>query len=229
MKVLPLAALLILLLSLLPNCSTSPQDPADLILLNGTFWTANPEQQSAAAVAVRRGRLAFVGEADQAIARRGPATELIDLEGAFVVPGFNDNHVHFASAARFLEFNIMHARTQDQFVEQVREVAAGLESGEWILGGYWGAYSQWAEGSAGGESAAGFRPDIGLIEKLTAGNPLFIQEFDSSSFAANRAALVAAGLDPEQPSAPEFSSRRMPRESPPAYSRVQEWLPSFHR
>ncbi len=193
---------LMLLWSLLPNCSTSPQDTADLILLNGTFWTANPEQQSAAAVAVRRGRLAIVGDVDQALARRGPTTELIDLNGAFVVPGFNDNHVHFASAAGFLEFNIMRVRTQDEFVEQVRDVAGGLQRGEWILGGYWGAYDQWAEGSAGGEAAAGFTPDISLIEKLTAGNPLYIQEFDSSSFAVNRAALVAAGLDPEQPSAP---------------------------
>ena len=196
------ALLFILMLSLLPNCTTSPQDSADLILQNGSFWTGNPEQQSAAAVAIRRGRLVFVGDADEAIVYRGPSTELIDLNGALVVPGFNDNHVHFASAARFLEFNIMRVRSQDEFLERTRKVVEGLESGEWILGGYWGAYEQWAEGSAGGEAADGFTPDIALIEELTARNPLYIQKFDDSSFAVNRAALVAAGLDPERPSAP---------------------------
>ena len=196
------ALLFILLLSLLPNCSPSPQDSADLILQNGSFWTGNPEQQSATAVAIRRGHVMFIGDADEAIVYRGPSTELIDVNGAFVVPGFNDNHVHFASAARFLEFNIMRVGSQDEFLERAREVVEGLESGEWILGGYWGAYDQWAEGSAGGEAAEGFTPAIALIEELTARNPLYIQKFDNSSFAVNRAALVAAGLDPERPSAP---------------------------
>ncbi len=196
------ALLFILLLSLLPNCSTSPHNSADLILQNGSFWTGNPEQQIATAVAIRRGRLVFVGDADETIVYRGPSTELIDLNGAFVVPGFNDNHVHFASAARFLEFNIMRVRSQDEFLERARQVVEELESGEWILGGYWGAYEQWAEASAGGEATDGFTPDIALIEELTARNPLYIQKFDNSSFAVNRAALMAAGLDPERPSAP---------------------------
>ncbi len=191
-----------LLLSFLPKCSSSAEDPADLILLNGTCWTGNPEQRSATAVAIRRGRLVLVGDADEAMIHRGPFTELIDLNGAFVVPGFNDNHVHFASAARFLEFNLMRVRSQDEFLERTREVVEHLESGEWILGGYWGAYDQLAEGSTAGEAADGFTPDIALIEELTARNPLYIKEFDNSSFAVNTAALVAAGLDPERPTAP---------------------------
>ncbi len=203
----------VLLLSLLPECGTSA-DPADLILLNGTFWTGSPERQYATAVAVRRGRLVVVGNTDEAMSHRGPATEIIDLSGAFVVPGFNDNHVHFASAARFLEFNLMSVRSQDEFLERAREAVQGLEHGEWIVGGYWGAYDQWAEGSAGEKAADGFTPDMSLIHALTAGNPFFIQRFDSNSFAANTAALVAARVDPERPSAPGVVFERNARGKP---------------
>ncbi|HXQ71844.1 MAG TPA: amidohydrolase family protein, partial [Pyrinomonadaceae bacterium] len=69
---------------------------------------------------------------------RTPQTRAIDLKGRFVIPGFNDNHVHFASAAQFLEFNIMRVSTQDEFVARVKDVVLQLPKGEWILGGYWG-------------------------------------------------------------------------------------------
>ena len=112
------------------------------------------------------------------------------------MPGFNDNHVHFASAAQFLEFNIMAVSTQEEFVKRMKEVVAGLNKGEWIVGGYWGAYDQWAAGSAGGQRREPFAPDMKLVAEITADYPVFIRKFDDSQFAVNAAALKAAGLDP---------------------------------
>jgi predicted amidohydrolase YtcJ len=130
--------------------------------------------------------------------------KVIDLQGHFVTPGFNDNHVHFASAAQFLEFNIMAASTQEQFVARVREVISRLPKGEWIVGGFWGAYDQWASGSAGSQRREPFAPDMNLVAQLTADYPMFIRKFDDSLFAANRPALRAAGLDPQNPTAPDI-------------------------
>ena len=67
-------------------------------------------------MAIKDGKFVFVGSNEVALKQRGPNTRVIDLRGDFAVPGFNDNHVHFASAAQFLEFNIMRVSTQEEFV-----------------------------------------------------------------------------------------------------------------
>jgi predicted amidohydrolase YtcJ len=82
-------------------------DVADLILHNATIWTVDEKNPTVQAVAIKDGKFVVVGSDAAALKLRGPKTRVVDLKGAFVVPGFNDNHVHFASAAQFLEFNIM--------------------------------------------------------------------------------------------------------------------------
>src|SRR5436190_16936826 len=125
------------------------QDPADLILRNGLIYTVDATNTMTEAVAIRGGKFVFVGSNKDVTRYRGKQTQVIDLKGQFVVPGFNDNHVHFAAAAQFLEFNIMRAATQQEFVARLKDIVARLPKGEWILGGYWGAYDQWAAGSSG--------------------------------------------------------------------------------
>jgi predicted amidohydrolase YtcJ len=181
----------------------APMAPADLILHRCVVWTGEAARPRAEAVAMRGGIIAAVGSEVEVMRLRGHATTVIDLGGAFVVPGFSDNHTHFASAARFLEFNIMTTSTQDEFVERTRRLTARLPKGEWILGGYWGAYDQWARGSAGGAAQAPFTPDMRLVEEIARDHPIFIRKFDDSEFAVNRAALRAAGVDPDNPSAPD--------------------------
>ena len=118
-------------------------DPADLILKNGLIYTVDSTNTITEAVAIRGGKFVFVGSNKDVNRYRGKQTRVVDLKGLFVLPGFNDNHVHFSSAAQFLEFNIMRVSTQQEFVSRVREVIARLPKGEWILGGFWGAYDQW--------------------------------------------------------------------------------------
>jgi len=182
---------------------SSRSDAADLILHNGVIWTVDSKNSTAQAVAIKGGTFAVVGSNRAALSLRGPRTEVIDLRGRFVVPGFNDNHVHFASAAQFLEFNIMAITSQPEFVARVKQVIARLPTGEWILGGFWGAYDQWAAGSAGSQGRQSFAPDMKLVEETTTDYPMFIRRFDDTQFAANRAALRAAGVDPENPRAVE--------------------------
>jgi len=184
------------------NARQGPQgQSADLILHNGFVWTVDDKNPTAQAVAIKAGKFIAVGSSSDVLKLRGAGTQVIDLRGRFVVPGFNDNHVHFASAAQFLEFNIMATSTQDEFVKRVKEVIARLPRGEWIVGGFWGAYDQWAAGSAGGQRRAAFIPDMKLIEDITGDYPMFIRKFDDSEFAANTAALKAAGIDPDDPQA----------------------------
>src|SRR5437667_3816491 len=174
-------------------------DPADLILRNGLIYTVDVTNTMTEAVAIRGGKFVFVGSNKDVTRYRGKQTRVIDLKGQFVVPGFNDNHVHFASAAQFLEFNIMRAATQQEFVARLKDVVARLPKGEWILGGYWGAYDQWAAGSPGGGRREPFSPDMRAVEVTTKDHPMFIRKFDDSEFAVNSTALRAVGIDPADP------------------------------
>ena len=120
----------------------------------------------------------------------------------------------------------MRAATQQEFVARVRDVVARLPKGEWILGGYWGAYDQWAAGSAGGGGRREpFSPDMREVEAITKDHPMFIRKFDDSEFAANAAALRAVAIDPADPKLPAAASgaiaetRRQGTE--PAGSRIE--------
>ncbi|CAN5306077.1 amidohydrolase [soil metagenome] len=179
--------------------NTNPS--ADLILANAVVWTVDDDNPEAEAVAIRGNKIIGVGSNDDIQELGGENTRIIDLEGAFLLPGFNDNHVHFASAARFLEFNIMRTSTQDEFVERIENVVSRLGNGEWILGGFWGAYDDWEFGSPGGGTGGRFTPDISLVEQITEHHPLFIQRFDRSEYAVNRRAMKEVGLDPDNPQA----------------------------
>src|SRR5262245_13479144 len=133
---------IIILLALALITTAQQPQTADIILHNGVIWTVDEKNPTAEAVAIKDGKILIVGSNSVALKLRGPNTRVIALKGSFVVPGFNDNHVHFASAAQFLELNIMRAATQDQFVTRVKEVISRLPKGEWIVGGYWGAYDE---------------------------------------------------------------------------------------
>ncbi|NIR51757.1 amidohydrolase [candidate division KSB1 bacterium] len=195
----PFLALVSVVLTL-ASCSTQ-EEAADLVFHNGTVWTVDAQNPTAEAVAIKDGAFMAVGSDEDIVKLRDANTQTIDLKGKFVVPGFNDNHVHFASAARFLEFNIMKVSTQEEFVNRVREVVEALPADEWILGGYWGAYDAWAPGSSGDQSREPFTPNVDLVEEITADHPMFIWKFDRSEFIANATALKAVGLDPENPQA----------------------------
>ena len=198
MKQITLLSLMLLLL-----VTTAKAQHADLILHNGVIWTVDNNNSTAQAVAIRGGKFLVVGSNAAALKLRGPSTRVIDLRGRFVVPGFNDNHVHFASAAQFLEFNIMRASTQDHFVARVKDVISRLPKGEWIVGGFWGAYDEWAAGSAGSQRREPFAPDMNLVNAMTSEYPMFIRKFDDSQFAANQAAFRALKLDLNNPQAPD--------------------------
>ncbi|MCI0487618.1 MAG: amidohydrolase [Blastocatellia bacterium] len=186
----------------------SSAQTADLILHNGVVWTVDNRNSTAQAVAIRGDKIIAVGSDSDILKLRGPDTQAIDLKGRLLLPGFNDNHVHFASAAQFYEFNIMKTSAQEDFVSRIKQLTMRLPKGEWITGGFWGAYDEWAAGSAGegrlfssSRRREPFTPDMNLIAEITKDHPVFIRKFDDSQFAANAAALKAAGLDPENPQA----------------------------
>ncbi len=186
------------LLSCFSAAGTAAGQSADVIIHNAVVYTVDAELTIAEAIAVGEEKIIAVGSDAEVLKRRDANTRVIDAKGRLVLPGFNDTHVHFGSAARFLEFNIMAISDQDVFVRRIKRLTETLPDGQWITGGLWGAYDQWSLGSSGGESREPFAPDMRRVADISADHPIFIRKFDDSEFAVNRAALRVAGVDPDE-------------------------------
>lgn len=189
-----------LILAALPLLLASPvkgQD-ADLILTGGRIWTGDDSRPWAEAVALRGDRIIAVGTVAEVGSHRGEGTRVVHLEGRFATPGFIDNHTHFNRAgALLLGINLLDVAAEERLVERVREARDRLPTGAWILGGDWGAYEAWAQGSTGHRAAADaapFVPHRRMIDSITPGMPVLLSRWDGSAHLANNVALQRAGL-----------------------------------
>jgi len=181
------------------NCRAKVEK-ADLVLLNGVVTTMDGERPEARGLAVRGETIAAVfGKDADAEKHVGPATRVVDLEGKWAVPGIIDGHVHFNQAGGLiLDANLMTVSDEAGLRAEIGRVAGLLEAGEWITGGLYGAYEQWAMGDAGAAGSAKkepWRPNRAMIDDLTPDHPSFLCRFDYKEWLANTAALRAAGLE----------------------------------
>ena len=172
--------------------------PADLVLKNGAVYTMEPGHPWAKGVAVTGNTISAVFDSDaEAASYTGAKTRVVDLGGRFLIPGFIDGHVHFNSAGALInDVNLMTVSDDGGLKKEVARVVALVGPGEWLTGGLWGAYEQWALGAekAGGARAQRWKPDRRSIDDITARNPCLLNSFDSRLYLANTAALEAAGL-----------------------------------
>lgn len=197
-------------IALLPFATTTAlAQAADVVLRNGTVFTVDDSQPAASAIAISGDRFIYVGNDSGVEEHVGPDTEVMDLEGAFVTPGYYDNHVHFASTGRLLYgLNLLDVSDGQAFAARIRDVNDRYSPGTWITGGDWSAYETWAEGEvaeAGREVNPDdqygdfFLPDRRMIDAFTAGRPVLVRRFDRKVYLANGAALEAAGIDRNSP------------------------------
>jgi len=177
-------------------CSTAPK--ASIVLRNGEIYTMEEAHPWAKALAISGGKIiAVVDNDEQADDYVGPETKVIDLKGGFAVPGFIDAHTHFANAGALVNgVNLLTVADNGGLRREIARVVRIVGDGEWITGGLWGAYEQWALGAAasGEKKQQRWEPERAAIDDLTPNNPCLLSSFDSKLFLANTAALQAAGL-----------------------------------
>jgi predicted amidohydrolase YtcJ len=117
--------------ALFPMISTEPE----LILYNGNFWTVNPLQPKATAVAISDSRFFAVGTNEEVLALAAGGARKIDLGGKTVLPGFIDAHSHPAQAGlshlRMVDCDL---RSIAEILKVLHERAANTRPGEWVLG-----------------------------------------------------------------------------------------------
>jgi hypothetical protein len=158
---------------------------ADLVLWGGPIYTAIDAYPTAQAVAVRDGRIAYVGDRAGAAGLVGPATRVIDLKGATLFPGFTDSHVHLDEVGfRELTLNLEGSKS---VVEVQARLKAWLEShpGEGPMYGRGWIETGWPEHRF--LTAAD-------LDAVSGGRIVLLQRSDGHALVANSAALKAAGV-----------------------------------
>jgi predicted amidohydrolase YtcJ len=218
---------LVLALALLGGVACD--EAADTVIVNARVWTGDEERPWAEALALEGDTIIAVGSTDE-IERLAPKAASMDLEGRFVAPGFIDNHTHFDRAgALILGVNLLDVADGEGLVRRVAEARDRLPGGAWIVGGDWGAYEAWGQGSAGSEEVAAkapFSPDRSRIDPITPANPVLLSRWDRTAYLANALAIELGGLacgeqgvecgDDGEPSG---------RLSPEAAARIREVIP----
>jgi len=174
--------------------STPPDLPADLILHHAKVWTVDEHQPLVQAVAIRGDTIVQVGSDAEVLTLRGPTTQVIDLQGRLVLPGFNDAHTHFGNAVRwFFQVMVMAVNDQADLVQQLRAGAARVPAGLWITGGDWSTFAWQAAQKKGVPGWQAFVPDLAAVDAVTPDHPVLLRRFDHRYF-INTAGMRLAGI-----------------------------------
>lgn len=184
--------ILILSAALAWGCQSKPV-PADLIIKGGTIYTVDDKMPTVEAVAVNADTIRFIGSLADATAYQGEKTEVIDLQGATMTPGFIESHGHIMGVGyNELDLDLMTVKSYEELVDKVKEAAANAEPGEWILGRGW-HQDKWT--SKPSKMVKGFQTHE-LLSAASPNNPVYLSHASGHAGFANAKAMQLAGVNP---------------------------------
>ncbi len=164
------------------------EDHADRVFRGGVVHTGVPGAPPAGAVAVKDGRIAAVGEAATALI--GPDTEIIDLEGSALFPGFVDAHAHLLGIGlREMTLNLEGVGSVSELVEIAAAAAQETPAGETIYGRGW-IETGWPEGRF---------PSRSDLDEASTVHPIILERADGHAVVANSLALEKSGVTRDTP------------------------------
>lgn len=180
---------------------------ADTVILHASVLTFDEHDSIAEAVCIRDGLILHVGTADSAEQFIGQETAVVHAPQCTLIPGINDSHHHLSAAslnappaAIGMRPGMVH--TVEQIISLVRERAAQLEPGEWIIGSGWHAPALTNAGVPIADAETIFTKD--RLDAATSNHPVALIDLSCHSVWANTAALRASGIDPDKPLLDEY-------------------------
>ncbi len=189
-----LNSLMLLLLFLCIGCRQ--QEVAEVIFMNGNIYTVNAEQPRAEAIAVVKERIVAVGSNADVERWRGSNTEVIDLQGQFVMPGFIEGHGHFSGLGySLIHLNLLRAQSWDEIVNAVAEKVKTAKPGEWIIGRGW-HQEKWTTPLE--QQVLGY-PYHDKLSEISPDNPVMLRHASGHGLFANAKAMQLAGITKETP------------------------------
>lgn len=165
-------------------------EQADLLLINGNFYTLDPENPRAVAMAVKDGRILAVGGYEQVSALAGRETSVINLNGNTAVPGLIDSHGHLLGLGESLrEINLVGTESYEEVVDLVAEKVKEAERGGWIQGFGWDQ-NDWPIKEF---------PTHQALSRVSPESPVWLSRIDGHAGLANARAMELAGVTAETP------------------------------
>lgn len=173
---------LLLVLAAVPAHAQAPA-AADVIVTGARIHTADDRRPAASAMAVRDGRIVYVGTRAGALRHRGAATRVLDLPGRTIVPGMIDAHAHLSGLGEFLRnVDLVGTRSYDEVIARVVERARQTPPGTWIRGRGWDQ-NDWTEKVF---------PTHDALSRAVPDHPVLLERVDGHAVLANVRAMTLA-------------------------------------
>ena len=167
--------------------------PATTYYTHGRIYTNDPEHPWAEAMAVSQGKISCIGKTDHVLLDCGggqEGVETINLKGQFVMPGFNDAHVHLGGAgAEALAVPLIGVPSVEEMQKRVADAVAQHKPGDWITGGGWD-HTTWPEKRF---------PNRQQLDAVAPKNPVILVHVSGHVAVANSLALKSAEIDKNTP------------------------------
>ena len=152
--------------------------------INGNIYTVNDDQPRAEAVLIEGSRIKYVGTTAEVQKLIDNSTEVIDLGGKFMMPGFNDAHLHFLSGGFYLRgIDLRPAKSLNEFKKILSDYVIKYPD-KWVTGGRWD-HENWEVPDL---------PSFRDIDDITGDTPVFVSRMDGHMGLANSKALELAGI-----------------------------------
>jgi len=188
--------------ALLVACDSPPQSPrqsstttaslavADSVYLNGRIYTVDEAQEWVGAIAIKDGSFLHVGSSAQVKKYIGAGTEVVDLDGRFVMPGMFDSHLHplKGMAQQMFECNFSFMTSLEDAAMAVKKCADDHPDWPWIVGGQWNA-----------AILSKFSPTKEMLDAVVADRPVYLSDATFHHAWVNSKALELAGITKETP------------------------------
>jgi len=167
-----------------------------VVYLHGRIYTNDKAQPWADAMAIRDGKIRCVGKIDYVLLECGgndPSAETIQLKGKFVMPGFNDAHVHLGAAgAAMLSVQLNSVATIEELQKRIADAVAQHKEGEWITGSGWD-HTLWPDKKF---------PNKQQLDAVAPKNPVFLVHVSGHVAVANTLALQHGEIKQDTPNPP---------------------------
>src|SRR5271163_3308830 len=171
---------------------SSPKPKADVIFTHANIYTGVVDVTASLGAGTRGQALAIlgdkilaVGSRDKILKLKGPDTKVVDLDGHFMMPGFNDAHLHLASAGfEKMNVNLVGAKTLDEFRDRLRAKCETAEPGDWVVGEGWDE-TLWP---------VKVLPTRWDLDEVSGQHPVYLERVDGHIGVANTRALQLASI-----------------------------------
>lgn len=181
----PMKNLLVLVLLLIPKLGLAAAT-ADLVFLDGEIYTVNESQPWAQSLAISAGKILFVGDSKGAKKYIANNTQIVKLNGKFMLPGFQDSHIHpVSSALNSYMCSLFGLPGVEAYLQRIRECVKKHPDAEWLHGAGWShAYFDKAN-----------PPTKFMLDKIAADVPISLTSYDGHSLWVNSKALQLSKVD----------------------------------